>query len=395
MEERTDERIMINAYLVDDEEHALTILELFLERAGGVKVIGRSKNGYEAIQELSYLHPDVIFLDIEMPQMNGLELAEVIRNTDPDVPIIFVTAYDQYAVSAFEQEALDYILKPLEPERLSKAIARIRRMKNKEQIDREQARLANGATGEAKLSVRLFGTLFAGLEGGSCMEWRTSKEKELLAYLALNGDSRMHRDQIIEDLWPDVEYMKAKIYLHTCVSWLRKNVKQLGLDGIIKYQKEQYFLEPERIDVDVLAFKSMVQKVKKPGKAAVGELEQAMSLYQGLLLEDEDFVWAGQESEQLDKLANQARLLLGETYLGLGLYRKAVEKAQQTVEFSPYSEEAYRLMMKGYQRLGRNDQVLQAYTALTHKLSELMIKPSEMTSALFKDICSLDQRNER
>ncbi len=73
---------MITAFLVDDEEHALTILELFLQRSGEVEVIGRSNNGFDAIRQLGELKPDVLFLDIEMPEMNGLELAEVVRNVN-------------------------------------------------------------------------------------------------------------------------------------------------------------------------------------------------------------------------------------------------------------------------------------------------------------------------
>ena len=117
---------MITAFLVDDEDHALAILELFLQRSGEVEVIGRSNNGFDAIRQLGDRKPDVLFLDIEMPEMNGLELAEIVRNANTDVQIVFVTAYDQNAISAFDRAAFDYLLKPLEANRLAKTIARLR-----------------------------------------------------------------------------------------------------------------------------------------------------------------------------------------------------------------------------------------------------------------------------
>lgn len=73
-----------------------------------------------------------------------------------------------------------------------------------------------------------------------------------------NGNP-VHRDRIIEDLWPDDPYLKAKVYLHTCISLIRKHLKQLGLDGVVVYEKERYVLEASRIEVDVLCFKKELQ----------------------------------------------------------------------------------------------------------------------------------------
>lgn len=383
---------MIKAFVVDDEEHALTILELFLERIGGVSVIGRSKNGFDAIRQLRSLEPDVLFLDIDMPEMNGLELAEMIRNENDDVHIVFVTAYDQYAVSAFEQAAVDYILKPLELERLTKAIGRVRKERVRHGESAQPGIPATAArTGGSKLAIRLLGPFYAGVEGGQDLRWRTAKEKEVLAYLALHRDAGVHRDLLIDDIWPDDNYQKAKVYLHTCVSLLRKNIKEIGLEGVVKYEKERYFLDPDRVDIDFYHFKKNLKESKKPGPISPLEVERALVLYQGQLLKDEDYAWANQEIEQLDKSSVELRFKLAEAYLNSQEYGKAVETAERTIDQSPYYEEAYRLLMKGYQRLGRNDQVLLVYRRLAHKLGELSIKPSAMTNTLYENICSLER----
>ncbi|WP_239618593.1 response regulator [Cohnella mopanensis] len=379
---------MIKAFLVDDEEHALTILELFLQRTGEVEVVGRSSNGFDAIRQLRTLNPDVLFLDIEMPEMNGVELAEIVRNDNSDVQIVFVTAYDQYAVAAFEQAAIDYILKPLEADRLSKTIARIQKESVKYEAVIQQTSSTDDEARPSKLNIRLFGRYFAGIDGGPGMKWRTSKEKELLAYLALQDGNRAHRDLIIENLWPDESYHKAKIYLHTCVSLLRKHMKQLGLDSILKYENARYFLVSDRVEIDAQNYKKRLNSLKKQGNTVLEEIEQTLMIYEGPLLQDEDYVWAEQETELCDKSAAQWRYSLTEAYLKLQDYDKAVAMAELTIGYSPYEEEAYRLLMKGYHHLGRNDQVLSVYRRLSNKLEELRIKPSETTIKLYEEICS-------
>jgi len=374
---------MIKAFIVDDEEHALNILELFLQRTGEVEVVGRSSNGFDALAQLAWLKPDVLFLDIEMPEMNGLELAELVRNNDGDVRIVFATAYDQYAISAFELAAADYILKPLEAERLAKTIARIRKEIGKSGGAGERTETPEGAD---KLTIRLFGQLFAGVGEDRRMKWRTSKEKELLAYLASREDKRVHRDLIIEALWPDESYSKAKIYLHTCISLLRKNLKQLGFDGIVKYENEGYYLEADRVDVDARAFKQRVRELKRSGDPEPAGIEEALALHRGPFLQEGDYLWAEQEAEALENSAREWRLALAEIRLRNAEFEKATGTAELAVESSPYDEEAYRLLMRGYRGLGKHDQVHAVYRRLVGRLEELRVKPSEASRRLYEEI---------
>lgn len=380
---------MIQAFLVDDEEHALNILELFLERIGGVEVIGRSNNGFDAIRQLESLKPDVLFLDIEMPEMNGIELAERLRNDRSDVRIIFVTAYDQYAISAFELAAIDYILKPLEMERLVKTVARINKELDRHRGDAGLA--ANNAVpslAEApRLTIRLMGQYSAGIEGKAGIRWRTNKEKELLAYLASRNEYRAHRDQIIEDLWPEENFDKAKVYLHTSVSLLRKHLKQIDLDGIVKYENERYFLDKDQVDVDVPSFKKHLQELKQLEKPTPRDIERALLFHKGPLLKDEDYLWADYDAELLERTAAEWRLALGGFYWESGEYDKVAETAELAIERSPYDEEAYRLLMKSYNGLGKNYLVHSVYHRLTDKLEELQIKPSELTLKLYEECC--------
>jgi two-component system LytT family response regulator len=94
-----------------------------LEHAADVEIVGESRDGIEALQMIGELLPDLVLLDIEMPGFDGFEVVQYLAN--PPV-IVFVTAYDEYAVRAFEANALDYLLKPVQPERLARALGRVR-----------------------------------------------------------------------------------------------------------------------------------------------------------------------------------------------------------------------------------------------------------------------------
>ncbi len=116
---------MLKAVLIDDELIALKELKLQLENSGKIQVIESFANPLEGFLNLSVLKPDVVFLDIDMPEVSGIYLAEQIMITYPEIRIIFVTAFDQYAINAFELNAVDYILKPVTLDRIKKAVSKL------------------------------------------------------------------------------------------------------------------------------------------------------------------------------------------------------------------------------------------------------------------------------
>jgi len=127
--------------IVDDEAPARAILHELLSAEKGVRILAECANGFEAVKAATDLHPDIAFLDIEMPKLDGFEVLELL---DPRIAVVFVTAYDSYALRAFEVHAVDYVLKPFRAERLRDALARAReRIGRKERTDpHELARTA-------------------------------------------------------------------------------------------------------------------------------------------------------------------------------------------------------------------------------------------------------------
>jgi two-component system, LytTR family, response regulator LytT len=117
----------LRALLVDDEQLARDELKYLLEQVGGVEVIGQAGNGVEALGTIERLRPDVVFLDVQMPGLTGFEVARRLVDARAASHIIFVTAYDQHAIEAFEVNAVDYLLKPVDQRRLEVAVDRARR----------------------------------------------------------------------------------------------------------------------------------------------------------------------------------------------------------------------------------------------------------------------------
>jgi two-component system response regulator LytT len=130
----------LKALVVDDEQLAREEICFLLAQVEGVEVVGQAGNGIEAIGLIEDLSPDVIFLDVQMPGMNGFEVARQMLGRESAAEIVFVTAYDQYAIEGFQVNAVDYLLKPVDVARLEQAVQRTRR---RLQSDRTRPALAN------------------------------------------------------------------------------------------------------------------------------------------------------------------------------------------------------------------------------------------------------------
>src|SRR5437867_10451251 len=109
--------------IVDDEELARKLLREYLADCEDVQIVAECANGFEAVKVVTDLKPDLLLLDIQMPRLDGFEVLELVGR---EVNVVFVTAYDQYALRAFDVHAVDYLLKPFSPERLVEALSRAR-----------------------------------------------------------------------------------------------------------------------------------------------------------------------------------------------------------------------------------------------------------------------------
>lgn len=131
----------IRVAIVDDEQLSRAVIREYLAAVAGIEIVAECANGFEAVKVVSELQPDLLFLDVQMPKLDGFEVLELVGR---EVAVVFVTAYDQYAIRAFDVHAVDYLLKPFSAERFGEALARARdRLQRGERATVEQ--LANAA----------------------------------------------------------------------------------------------------------------------------------------------------------------------------------------------------------------------------------------------------------
>lgn len=147
----------LRVLIVDDEPLAREGLRLHLGEHPEVEVVGEASDGEEAVRTIQGLDPDLVFLDVQMPGLDGFGVVESL-GAQAMPPVVFVTAYDEFALRAFEAHALDYLLKPVDPDRLGRAVDRAlewRRQDRDRELERRMAGLLEGLRGEGRYLERL------------------------------------------------------------------------------------------------------------------------------------------------------------------------------------------------------------------------------------------------
>lgn len=198
---------MLKFLIIDDEKLAREKLKRLLSELNdpNVELIGEAQDGPEALEKIDTLKPDVIIIDIQMPGMNGLE---VIRNMNHSPAVIFSTAYDQYAIKAFEHNAADYLLKPYDKERLAKALHKVHIQPSQSSLQQMVKKIVSELTPQAPASIELLPTrtgerikLFAAKD----VLWFDSEHS--ITYAHLEGqkhDIRYTLDELERQLNPNI-----------------------------------------------------------------------------------------------------------------------------------------------------------------------------------------------
>ncbi|WP_102272528.1 response regulator [Cytobacillus massiliigabonensis] len=367
---------MLKAILVDDEVLALDLLEAMLKEIGGVDIVGKYTNPIEGLEMIDHFKPDILFLDIEMQEMNGIKLAEKLEGMAGQAEIVFVTAYDQYALEAFNVQAVDYVLKPIDKDRLNKTVQRIYQRRNQAKQSKPNQILA--------IKAYFLGSFRLTDLQGKQINWRTKKVKELCAYL-VHQNEPVHRDKIMEELWPDQSHEKASALLHTSVYHLRKELKNRGFLEAIKYVNERYSFV-----IDITSDVMEIKRILNQKQYTNNNVKALLSFYKGDYLVEEDYYWSINEREQLRKMTTQyVRTFIkgspDETKLD-NVYKEAIEKL---IELDPWEEYYTMELIQYYIQQGNEREAMNIYDKYKTSLwIQLGIMPREKLEAMIKKIKS-------
>jgi len=221
----------VRTLIIDDEELARQILKSYSKKIIDLEIIGECANGFEGVKVISVQKPDLIFLDIQMPKLTGFEMLELI---DESPAVIFTTAYDEYALKAFEVSAVDYLLKPFSQERFEeavlKAIARIRTNSERE-------------------------------KPGSQIEYRTSERLHRLVV--------KHRNNILIIPVEDILYFEAQDDFVNIVTSEGKYLKQKRMKELEETLPNESFIRIHRSYIINLEFLKQVELLEKESYLAI------------------------------------------------------------------------------------------------------------------------------
>ncbi|PYI54041.1 hypothetical protein DLM86_15980 [Paenibacillus flagellatus] len=333
---------MMRAILTDDEDLALRYLEKLLRDIGDVDIIGKYYDAEEALEAACTDPPDVIFFDIDMPGISGIEAAERLSERLPATDVVFVTAYEEYAIKAFELNAVDYILKPVEEKRLACTIARLRSSReHKPAVPHHRPAM-----------IRCFQLLEVDVDKPETIPWRTTKAQELFAFLIHYRDQPVRKDVLLDLLWPDVDMKKGYAQLYTAIYQIRKTVDALGIGLRIVNHEKGYRLELNDVRLDIEEWERSVMEANDIGPDNLEHHLALLDMYRGDYLADYDYLWAEGERQRLKTIWLRHAMAVAEWLDRTDKDKELFALYFRALRMFPYSEEVHFALLKLHAKQG-------------------------------------------
>lgn len=371
---------MLKAVIIDDEKPSIDILKLFLEKTEKVKVACTFQNPKKALDKLEKINPDVVFLDVEMNGISGIEAASNISLMNHNIEIVFVTAYDKYALQAFNVNALAYLLKPVLEKDICKTVERL-------------IKVCKGASVTQQIKPQIKIQCFGEFEVYSSsnnqpLKWRTSKSKELMAYFFQNRGIPISKWKICDVLWPEGNQDKIDINLHTTIYKMKKTLRDFNVDVDIKFINKSYIMNINNVYSDVDEFESLIDNKMDIKNSNIENYEKAFSMYNNYL-EENDYYWSLEIKEDyLQKFIKISRGL-ADFYIEKDNYNDAVRVLKRGLEMSPLEEDLHETLLYIYVSTEDRVSFIQHYNSLMELFTEeLGIEPKNALKGLYKKMMS-------
>jgi two-component system, LytTR family, response regulator len=367
---------VLRAILIDDEIPFIEELSYLLGKYPDIEITRTFTSSTEALEALISLRPDVVFLDIDIPYMNGLELALKIQSLYADVIIIFVTAYPQYALESFKAFPLDYLLKPLKEARLEAAIERLRK---------QHALLHSGdAIGES-LKIKCFGRFE--VSAREEIKWGTRRVKELFMYLIGCCGAAPTKSELINALFGGVNDKNTFNNLYVTVYKLRNLLDILDRERRLIRFSEDYTLQIMPGACDFTDFAGFARRNAVISDKNAVEAARALNLCTGEYLEGEDFPWVAEANYFVEAEYERLAIQLAGFHLAANRRPEAENILNALLLRNPISEEGYTLLLDLYMKNGDRAAFLVRYAEYAGMLrKELRVKPPEIYRTYFNRI---------
>lgn len=349
----------MNIMIVDDEKLAIDVLSIMVKQLAQfqINIKGTFTNPTEALQFLEKEIIDVVFLDIEMIDTHGMQLAKHLLHKQPSLQIIFVTAHTQFAVEAFEVEATDYLLKPVQEKRLINALTKAQKKMVVTVAPRDEKKNS--------LYAHTLGSFYLLDVQHNVIKWRTRKVRELFLYLLFHQKRPMLNAVLLEELWPDLNFEKAASNLHTTIYHLRKILKDNGIQDPILLVNNHYKLNAE-IQTDYDELNQLLEQDQHDEKS----IQQLLNCYEGDFLIDEEYLWVNQIRLRL----KQSVLHVLEQYIARTDAAHTLLKyncLQKLLELDEYNEQYMFQLLEFLIQQNRKQECIKFFESIEAKLAEI------------------------
>lgn len=361
----------MNAILIDDEKLSLDYLQYQLADMPELQVIGAYTDPITGAEAILNSDVQIAFLDIEIPELNGIQLAEQLLERKPGLHVVFITAYNSYAIQAFELNALDYILKPASRKRLTKTLSRIKN-------DRELEKAASSSSAYPRLIIRLLQQITFERDGHPlpALRWRTAKTQQLFLYLLHYRDQFVDKAAIMELLWPELDTHKASQQLYSAIYYIRKTLAPISQNLTIHSAKEAYILRTEQTKIDVDQFDQFVHNNLALDATTIQAYEQFLQLMNGEYLQGYDYVWAEEERRRRQLIWVQNACKVASWHYLNGSLEQALSLSMDIVRRYPLEEEARFIHLQILAAMHRSRDVQLQYAELCELMQkELQLQP--------------------
>ena len=366
---------------VDDEKLALDIMTHLLGKIEKIELVESFQTVKTALDFVFKEEVDVVFLDIEMPEINGLELAEKILEKKPHIDVVFVTAYNEYAVEAFELNAIDYLMKPVKLTRLEKTIERL----SKETTVKPET---NSEEKQNTLQIKLAHNLSFSLGDNPFepLKWRTAKARELFLYLLQNKNTLVHKGTLMEMLWGEEELDRGYSILYTTVYNVRKALQTYGENLELQNTNDGYILKLHNVDVDLHTWeKQVTQLPSEITKDTIDDYKRVMAFNTGPYLGEFDYVWVESERHRLETLCIITMQKMVDYFIEENNDEEAVKWLQLIVQRQPELEEAHLLLTKLYEENDLHHLIKKQYDDYIAIQKSFDLHPSPKVKKWFTD----------
>lgn len=366
---------MFKCIAVDDEQNALNRFERMISHDDRLSLEGTFTLPSDAVEYIKEHQVDIAFLDIEMPQMTGLELAEILMDYNPYLEVVFVTAYNQYALEAFKAHATGYLLKPLARDDFQRQIDIM-----ETKLKKEHKVTSN------KLTVNCFGSFSIKKPGddGELIRFRTSKAEELLAYLIHNEGRSRSKDMILDTLWPETDPDKAANNFRVTCTYIRSTLADIGYTDILVRDHDDYSVNISMITCDYIKFR---QGVSNLDELTIAQADEISRLYTGGYLENRFYEWAEETRGWLETRYIQLMYHIGSAYVQADKADRALNAYESILRVDLYEEEALREVLKLKAKKLPGSALMEYYDKYVASLAaEYGSEPSKETKDLIKKL---------